>query len=126
MRRIQTIGVAALMASMLLVTNVALAAATGSTGTWVTRAEFVVELDQSLDIAPVYPTTPDFRDGPALSPDYGYIEAAYKKGFTNGVSAGFFGPHLPVTRAEVAKWLVLAVGASAQASKAAATSLKDA
>lgn len=126
MRRIQAIGAADLMASMSLgLTSVAHASLPGPNGAWVTRAEFVVLLDKALFITPVYPATPDFTDVTASSPNYGYIEAACQKGFTNGVSAGIFGPNLPVTRAEVAKWLVLAVGAGSEISKAPPTGFID-
>ena len=71
-----------------------------------TRADFVAQLDQSLGIQPVFPTSPTFSDVPTTNADYGYIEAASQKGFINGISAGFFGPSLPITRAEAAKILV--------------------
>jgi hypothetical protein len=71
-----------------------------------TRADFIAQLDQSLGIQPVNPSTPDFSDVPASNADYGYIEAAYQKGFVNGIAKGFFGPTLPITRAEAAKILV--------------------
>ncbi len=71
-----------------------------------TRADFIVQLDQSLGIQPVTPSTPDFSDVPSTNADYGYIEAAYQKGFINGIAKGLFGPTLPITRAEAAKILV--------------------
>ncbi len=71
-----------------------------------TRADFIVQLDQSLGIQPVTPSAPDFTDVPSTNADYGYIEAAYQKGFISGIAKGLFGPTLPITRAEAAKILV--------------------
>lgn len=75
-----------------------------------TRAEFVQSLDQTLNISPVYPSTPDFTDVPVSSSYYGYIEAAYQAGWISGVGGGLFDPNGLLTRAQVAKIEVLALG----------------
>ncbi|MDA8344245.1 MAG: S-layer homology domain-containing protein [Thermaerobacter sp.] len=71
-----------------------------------TRAGFVVQVDQALGIQPVYPTTPTFLDVPATNMGYGYIEAAYQKGYIDGVTKALFAPSAQITRAEAAKVLV--------------------
>ena len=71
-----------------------------------TRAQFVVQLDQSLGIQKISPAVPTFSDVPTSNPDYRYIEAAYQAGFINGIGGSEFGPSDPITRAEAAKILV--------------------
>jgi hypothetical protein len=80
-----------------------------------TRAEFVYNLDRALGVQPVDPGTPDFIDVPPTSPYYGYVEAAYRNGWIDGVGQGRFGPGGPLTRAAVAKIEVLALGKGAEA-----------
>ena len=84
----------------------AAAGTTSSSSVNETRAEFVMQLDESLGISPVSPSTPTFTDVPASSQYYGYIEAAYQKGYISGFTATTFGPNQPITRAEAAKVLV--------------------
>lgn len=74
------------------------------------RQAFITALLQSLDIQPVTPSTPDFSDVAPSSPDYGYIEAAFKMGLISGVGGGLFDPTSSMTRAEIAKVEVLALG----------------
>jgi hypothetical protein len=58
---------------------------------------------------PLYnPVVPDFSDVPFDSPYYQYIETAYVHGIISGYSDGTFRPGNDVTRAQVAKMLVLA------------------
>ena len=105
MHKFRTILSVVATAAMVLGTMGA-ATASAASVTNETRADFIAQLDQSLGIQPVFPTSPDFSDVPTTNADYGYIEAAFQKGFINGISAGFFGPSLPITRAEAAKILV--------------------
>ena len=93
----------------------------------VSRAEFIYEFDRTADIQPVYPPTPDFTDVPSSSPYYGYIEAAYKDGIISGVTQGKFEPNASLTREEIAKIEVLALGDGAAAQNLAnqATTFKD-
>ena len=90
-----------------------------------TRADFVYRLDMQLGIKPVYPTKPTFSDVPASNAYYGYIEAAAQAGITNGFSNGTFGPTLALTRAEAAKYEVIAYGKGAEAQGITKTSFID-
>ncbi len=90
--------------------------AAAASGSYETRAEFVQSLDVALGVQPVYPATPDFTDVPSSSSYYGYIEAAYQSGWINGVGSGMFDPSGLLTRAEVAKIEVLALGLGLAAS----------
>ena len=99
--------------------------AAGAKGGYESRAAFVEQLDKELGIAPVRPARADFKDVPQSSPYYGYIEAAYAKGFIAGISPGVFGPEQPLTRAQAAKLLVAAYGAAAAAQAITATSFQD-
>ena len=96
-----------------------------STTTYETRADFIYQLDTQLGIKPVYPPTPNFSDVPTTSTYYGYIEAAYQAGITNGFSNGTFGPNLPLTRAEAAKYEVVAYGDGSAAQSITTTSFTD-
>jgi len=109
-------------ASMVLATS---GAALASTPAYETRADFVYRLDMQLGIKPVYPATPTFKDVPASSAYYGYIEAAAQQGITNGFSNGTFGPGLALTRAEAAKYEVIAYGQGDAAKAIASTSFAD-
>lgn len=95
------------------------------TGTYETRADFVYKLDLQLGIKPVYPTTATFTDVPTSNAYYGYIEAAYQAGITNGITSTTFGPALPLTRAEAAKYEVIAYGDGSAAQTITSTSFSD-
>lgn len=73
-----------------------------------TRAQFAKMITLAMNWAPFYPEQPTFTD---VSPDngfYGFIEAAYIAGILGGYEDGTFRPTNPVTRAQVAKMIVLA------------------
>ncbi len=108
----------------LLAATAGQAAASGQ-GAYETRAAFVEHLDVALGITPVHPAKGEFKDVPASSPYYGYIEAAYEKGFISGLGPGRFGPAQPLTRAQAAKILVAAYGAAAAAQAITSTSFQD-
>ncbi len=93
----------------------------------VSRAQFIYEFDRADNIQPVYPQVSDFSDVPSSSPYFGYIEAAYKAGIISGVRQGIFDPSGNLTREEIAKIEVLALGdgAAAQALASQATTFKD-
>ena len=120
--------VAALTTAILtLATMPGLAGAAARAPQPVSRAEFIYEFDRTANIQPVYPQTPDFTDVPASSPYYGYIEAAFKAGIISGVTAAKFEPTASLTREEIAKIEVLALGdgTQAQALSSQATTFKD-
>jgi hypothetical protein len=59
---------------------------------------------------PYEPLYPDFNDVPAGSTFYSYIETAFQHGTVSGYEDGTFRPNNPVTRAQVAKMLVIGAG----------------
>ncbi|MDA8344244.1 MAG: S-layer homology domain-containing protein [Thermaerobacter sp.] len=101
------------------------AAAAGTTSSNETRADFIMQLDQQLSISSVNPSTPTFTDVPASSPYYGYIEAAYQKGYISGFTATTFGPNQPITRAQAAKVLVEAYEGGNYSPTATSTKFTD-
>ncbi len=82
---------------------------------YVTRLQFTVELAQALDLAPAVGARPVFSDLPPANPDYGIVMAAYEAGWISGFPNGTFRPWVPLTREQVAKCEVLAVGLGARA-----------
>lgn len=122
MRKVR-VAFAATMALSLMLPLIGSAAA--ASGTYETREDFIYQLDKSLGIQPVYPTTPDFADVTPSNPYYGYIEAADQRGITNGIAQGVFGPTLSITRAEAAKYLVIAFGGQSIAAGITSTTFKD-
>jgi len=113
MRKVRRIAVAALTALGMLVGTGVGASAAGQTH--VTRQQFVYDLDRAIGLQPVSPAHSDFTDISAASPYYGYIEAAYEKGYIDGLGNGLFGPTDLLTRAEMAKIEVTALGDVTQA-----------
>ena len=75
-----------------------------------TRGQFAKMLVLGMGWTPYNPLYPDFTDVPADSTFYGYIEAAYEHGAVSGYEDGTFRPNNPVTRAQVAKMLVIGAG----------------
>lgn len=114
----------ALMA-ILAVGSLGTTAAAQGNQSFETRADFVYNLDVKLGIQPIYPVFADFSDVSPDNPYYGYIEAAYRYGITDGMSPGVFGPELPVTRAEAAKYEVTAFGAGQAAQAVTSTNFTD-
>jgi len=105
----------------------AAASAASTTTSCVSRAQFIYQFDVAAGITPVYPATPDFSDVPSSSPYYGYIEAAYKAGIVNGTGSGMFSPNACLTRDQVVKIEIIALGDQSAALKDAtmATSFTD-
>jgi len=93
----------------------------------VTRAQFIRAFDAADGIQPSSPQTPTFKDVPQSDPDYGYIEAAVQNGIISGLPDGSFDPQGGLTREQVAKIEVLALGrgAAALALQGQATAFKD-
>jgi len=81
----------------------------------VTRAQFTVWLAQHLDLRPAVSTALSFRDLPEGYPSYGLIVAAVASGWVAGFPDGTFRPAEALTREEVAKCEVLALGLGSQA-----------
>ncbi len=113
MRRAQRIAIAALITLATIGCTSAGAFAAGPVH--VTRQQFVYDLDRAIGLAPVSPAQSDFTDISASSPYYGYIEAAYQKGYIEGLGNGKFGPTDLLTRAQMAKIEVTALGDTSQA-----------
>ncbi len=122
-------GSARLLAATSVAGMLALTSAAGASAAtaYTTRAQFVYALDQAMGIQPVYPTQSDFQDVPTTSPYYGYIEAAYQHGWIQGISAHFFSPDASLTRQQMAKIEVTALGdaSAAQTLMTTATNFKD-
>ena len=110
LHKLQKLVVAVGAAAMLFGTMGAVGASASTTATVVTRAQFVMQFDQANNLKPVYPPTPTFSDVPASSQYYGYIEAAYQAGWIIGEGNGLFVPNGSLTRAQVVKIEVLALG----------------
>ena len=75
-----------------------------------TRAQFAKMIVLARGWTPTSPDTPSFNDVGADNPFYGYIETAVSRGLVSGYGDGTFQPDAFVTRAQVAKILVLARG----------------
>lgn len=127
LHKLRKIVVAVGTAAMLFGTMGAIGASASTTATVLTRAQFVYDFAVANNLAPVYPTTPTFSDVPASSPYYGYIEAAYQAGWILGVGNGDFAPNSPLTRAQVVKIEVIALGdgPAALADMSSATTFTD-
>ena len=93
----------------------------------VTRAQFVMALAAALHLQPLNAAEQSFTDVPRSSPYYGFIEAAVQKGWIEGVGGGRFDPSGPLTRAQIAKIEVTALGdvSAAEADMGTATTFID-
>lgn len=76
----------------------------------VTRREFTVELAQQLHLQPATGAVQVFSDLPKSDPSYGLIMAAYEAGWISGYPNGTFQPGASLTREQVAKCEVIALG----------------
>jgi hypothetical protein len=108
MRTVHRIAIAAL-ASLATVVSTGVGAFAAQPG-YVTREQFVYDLDRAIGLQPITPAQSDFTDISSSSPYYGYIEAAYQKGYIQGLGHGLFGPTDLLTRAQMAKIEVTALG----------------
>ncbi|MEO6457074.1 MAG: S-layer homology domain-containing protein [Chloroflexia bacterium] len=73
-----------------------------------TRAQFAKMITLAMNWVPFTPEQPTFRDVGPENEFYGYVEAAFAAGVLSGYEDGTFRPTNPVTRAQVAKMIVLA------------------
>ncbi len=80
-----------------------------------TREGFVVLLAQALAMQPASGATQVFSDVPPSDPDFGYIMAASQAGWISGFPGGIFRPDGTLTREQMAKVEILALGLQAQA-----------
>ena len=116
MRTVRRIAIAAFAAVATVATLVSTGGgAFAANAGYITREQFVYDLDRAIGLQPITPATPDFTDVPQSSPYYGYIEAAYQKGYIQGLGNGLFGPTDLLTRAQMAKIEVTALGDTSQA-----------
>ena len=81
----------------------------------VTREEFAKMIVVAKGLALVTPATPTFSDVPATRWSYGYVEAAAKAGYINGIGGGKFGPAAEIKRQDMAVLLVRVLGKTAEA-----------
>jgi len=81
----------------------------------VTRSEFTVELAQQLHLQPATGAQQVFSDLPKTSPSFGLIMAAYEAGWISGYPNGTFQPGASLTREQVAKCEIIALGLEAAA-----------
>ncbi|MHB1787607.1 MAG: S-layer homology domain-containing protein, partial [Acidimicrobiales bacterium] len=80
-----------------------------------TREQFIVNLAQQLNLQPDTTATQVFSDVPPSNPDFGYVMAASKAGWISGFPGGTFQPNGSLTREQIAKVEILALGLQAQA-----------
>ncbi len=81
----------------------------------VTREQFTVALAQQLHLPAATSAKQVFSDLPPSDPAFGLIMAAYEAGWISGYQNGTFQPGAFLTREQVAKSEVLALGLGAQA-----------
>jgi hypothetical protein len=75
-----------------------------------TRGQFAKMLVLGMSWVPYDPLYPDFNDVPVGSTFYSYVETAFQHGTVSGYEDGTFRPNNSVTRAQVAKMLVIGAG----------------
>ena len=76
----------------------------------VTRSEFTLALARELHLQPAQSVPQVFSDLPRTSPSFGLIMAAYEAGWISGYPNGTFQPAASLTREQVAKCEVIALG----------------
>ncbi|MDA8400643.1 MAG: S-layer homology domain-containing protein, partial [Actinomycetota bacterium] len=92
-----------------------LSADAASPAAYVTRAAFAEALSQDLDLPPTPNAPQAFSDLPQTDPAYGLVMAAYKAGWISGYPGGTFRPNAPLTREQVAKAEIIALGLGGEA-----------
>lgn len=112
-------GVAVVCASLGTVLSGPVAARAAGTAPPVTRSAFIVEMASALHLQPAPSAVQVFKDLPASNPSFGLIMAAYQAGWISGFPDGTFRPGDALTREQVAKSEILALGLSAAAAKLA-------
>ena len=80
-----------------------------------TRAQFVAQLGQALCLLPTTSATQSYSDVASSDPDFGYIMAASAQGWISGFPDGTFQPNGSLTREQMAKVEVVALGLQTEA-----------
>jgi len=75
-----------------------------------TRGQMAVFLIKTLGVTPTSPATPRFSDVPASHPFYAFIEEMAARKITSGCGGGRYCPDDPVTRGQMAVFLIKALG----------------
>ena len=81
----------------------------------VTRSEFATVLAKARGIQTVKPSTPTFSDLKASDSSYPYVEALVKAEVIPVASNKKFEPEAPVRRADMAVWIINAMGLAKEA-----------
>ena len=81
----------------------------------VTREEFAKMIVVAKGLALVKPARPTFTDVAASRWSYGYVEAAAKAGYIQGIGGGKFAPAAQIKRQDMAVLLVRVIGKEAEA-----------
>ncbi|MHB8106587.1 MAG: ABC transporter substrate-binding protein [Candidatus Cryosericum sp.] len=81
----------------------------------VTREEFAKMIVVAKGLALLKPAKPTFTDVAASRWSYGYVEAAAKAGYIQGIGGGKFGPTAQIKRQDMAVLLVRVLGMDAAA-----------
>jgi hypothetical protein len=81
----------------------------------ITRAEFATIVAEALEIKPITPDKPTYRDVDPAAWYYSYVEACTKAGLIVGRGNGVFDPDSPITRQEIAVIMVKADGKAGDA-----------
>lgn len=81
----------------------------------VTRSEFATVLAKARGIQAVKPSAPTFSDLKASDSSYPYVEALVKAGVIPVASSKKFEPEAPVKRADMAVWIINALGLAKEA-----------
>jgi len=78
---------------------------------WVTREQMAIFIERSLGVfTPPTPSKPSFADVAPARFSYPFIEDFARRGITSGCAVNLYCPDLPVTRAQMAVFLVRAFG----------------
>ena len=85
-----------------------------------TREAFVVQLARAIGLPQDVGAAQAYVDVPATDPNFGYVMAASRAGWISGFPGGLFRPYGTLTREQMAKVEILALGLQVQAAAIAA------
>lgn len=83
----------------------------------VSRADFAIALAKARKIEPTKPSSATFTDLPSSNYAFPYVEALVKRGVIPVASNKKFAPSEPIKRADLAVWVVNALGLSKEAAR---------